>query len=102
MLREYRPQLGDVVVHCFTDTCDALTDYLALDCHIGIPGWVCDERRGRHLIDAVVDMGHTTLKLETDSPYLLPRTLPNPMQEEWRAVGERWVRLTRLLRLHEQ
>src|SRR3546814_11209927 len=47
MLREYRPQLGDIVVHCFTDTRDALTDYLALDCHIGITGWVCDERRGR-------------------------------------------------------
>src|SRR3546814_8118579 len=79
MLREYRPQLGDVVVHCFTDTRDALTDYLALDCHIGITGWVCDERRGRHLIDAVVDIGNTRLMLETDAPYLLPRTVPKPL-----------------------
>src|SRR3546814_10434567 len=78
MLREYRPQLGDVVVHCFTDTRDALTDYLALDCHIGITGWVCDERRGRPLIDAVVDIGNSRLMLETDAPYLLPRTVPHP------------------------
>src|SRR3546814_19266203 len=78
MLREYRPQLGDVVVHCFTDTRDALTDYLALDCHIGITGWVCDERRGRHLIDAVVDIGNTRQMLENDAPYQLPRTVPKP------------------------
>src|SRR3546814_15823528 len=74
-----RPQLGDVVVHCFTDTRDALTDYIALDCHIGITGWVCDERRGRHLIDAVVDIGNTRLMLETDAPYLLPRPVPQPL-----------------------
>jgi TatD DNase family protein len=49
MLREHRPQLGAVVVHCFTDTRAAMEDYLALGCHIGITGWICDERRGRAL-----------------------------------------------------
>src|SRR3546814_5693735 len=63
-----------------SDVCSSdLTDYLALDCHIGITGWVCDERRGRHLIDAVVDIGNTRLMLETDAPYLLPRTVPKPL-----------------------
>ncbi|WP_366514951.1 TatD family hydrolase [Solimonas terrae] len=76
ILREHRPQLGAVVVHCFTDTRDALADYLALDCHIGITGWICDERRGRHLLDAVADIGDQRLLLETDAPYLLPRTAP--------------------------
>ncbi|HET8880540.1 MAG TPA: TatD family hydrolase [Solimonas sp.] len=79
MLREHRPQLGDVVVHCFTDTRDALRDYLALGCHIGITGWICDERRGRHLIEAVVDIGDDRLMLETDAPYLLPRTAPKEL-----------------------
>ena len=79
MLREHRPQLGAVVVHCFTDTRDALRDYLALDCHIGITGWICDERRGRHLIDAVADIGDERLMLETDAPYLLPRTAPKAL-----------------------
>lgn len=76
MLREHRAQLGNVVVHCFTDTREALNDYLALDCHIGITGWICDERRGHHLIDAVVDIGDDRLLLETDAPYLLPRSAP--------------------------
>ncbi|SEQ19585.1 TatD DNase family protein [Solimonas aquatica] len=76
MLREHRAQLGAVVVHCFTDTREALQDYLALDCHIGITGWICDERRGRHLLEAVRDIPDARLLLETDAPYLLPRTAP--------------------------
>lgn len=76
MLREHRPQLGAVVVHCFTDTRSALSDYLSIDCHIGITGWICDERRGRHLLEAVADIPADRLLAETDAPYLLPRTAP--------------------------
>jgi TatD DNase family protein len=76
MLREYRSRLGPVVVHCFTDTRAALEDCLALDCHIGITGWICDERRGAHLIDAVRIIPDQRLMIETDAPYLLPRTAP--------------------------
>ncbi len=80
MLREHRPHLGPVVVHCFTDTREALHDYLALDCHIGITGWICDERRGRHLLEAVGDIPLDRLMVETDAPYLLPRTAPKPAE----------------------
>src|SRR5262249_25007905 len=76
MLREHRPNLGPVVVHCFTDTREAMHDYLALDCHIGITGWICDERRGTHLLEAVKDTPADRLLIETDAPYLLPRTAP--------------------------
>ena len=76
ILRDYRAQLVDVVVHCFTDTEAALQDYLQLDCHIGITGWICDERRGRHLLDAVKRIADERLLIETDAPYLLPRTAP--------------------------
>jgi TatD DNase family protein len=76
MLREHRAQLGAVVVHCFTDTRDALADYLALDCHIGITGWICDERRGRHLLELVPLIPRERLMIETDAPYLLPRSAP--------------------------
>jgi len=76
ILREWRPRLGNAVVHCFTDTRAAMNDYLALDCHIGITGWICDERRGLHLIEAVRDIPDDRLLIETDAPYLLPRTAP--------------------------
>jgi TatD DNase family protein len=76
ILREYRAHLADAVVHCFTDTADALADYLGIDCHVGITGWICDERRGRHLLDAVRMIPDERLLIETDAPYLLPRTAP--------------------------
>ncbi len=73
ILREYRSRLREVVVHCFTDTREAMQDYLALDCHIGITGWVCDERRGKALYEAVSGIPDERLLIETDAPYLLPR-----------------------------
>ena len=49
MLADCRRELCDVVVHCFTGDGAALEALLALDCYIGITGWVCDERRGGEL-----------------------------------------------------
>jgi len=79
MLRNRRDSLGRVVVHCFTDTREALMDYLDLDCYIGVTGWICDERRGMELRELVSLIPAERLLLETDSPYLLPRNLdPKP------------------------
>ena len=75
LLRAWRDRVPAVVVHCFTDTAEALADYLALDCHIGITGWICDERRGTHLRELVRAIPANRLMIETDAPYLLPRTL---------------------------
>jgi TatD DNase family protein len=79
ILKEFRDQLSGGVVHCFTDQRQALYDYLDLDMHIGITGWICDERRGAHLHEFVRDIPADRLLLETDAPYLLPRSLrPRP------------------------
>ncbi len=91
MLREHRPQLGAVVVHCFTDTRAALEDYLALDCHIGITGWICDERRGAQLIDTVRLIPDQRLMVETDSPYLLPRMAPKTSSRRNEPCTLPWV-----------
>jgi TatD DNase family protein len=56
-----------------------VADYNALDLYLGITGWVCDERRGQALAEAVADIPAERLLLETDSPYLLPRSMrPKP------------------------
>ncbi|KJV35456.1 TatD family hydrolase [Luteibacter yeojuensis] len=83
LLRRYRDRVPAAVVHCFTDTGEALQDYLDLDCHIGITGWICDERRGAHLRELVKRIPADRLMLETDAPYLLPRTL-RPMPKDRR------------------
>lgn len=79
ILRPFRDQLSAAVVHCFTGEKRALYAYLDLDLHIGITGWICDERRGTHLHALVPEIPATRLMLESDAPYLLPRTLrPKP------------------------
>ena len=78
-LREYRNALPAGVVHCFTGTENELRDYLELDMHIGITGWICDERRGHHLHEFINLVPENRLMLETDAPYLMPRTIsPKP------------------------
>ena len=92
ILTEYRSSLSRAVVHCFTGTRDELEDYLALDMHIGITGWVCDERRGIHLAEMLKDIPKDRLMIETDSPYLLPRTIiPKPKSRRNVPANLVWV-----------
>ena len=67
------------MLHCFTGTAAELEECLALGLHIGITGWICDERRGDTLRELVPHIPAGRLMLETDAPYLLPRDLrPKP------------------------
>ncbi len=73
------PRLSRAVAHCFTGEGESLHEYLAMGLYIGITGWICDERRGRHLHDIVSIIPDDRLLIETDAPYLLPRTIsPKP------------------------
>ena len=79
ILREHRPALAGGVAHCFTGGAAELESYLELGLVIGITGWICDERRGAHLLELVRRIPADRLLLETDGPYLLPRDLhPKP------------------------
>src|ERR1700741_4597421 len=75
MLGEHRELAARSVLHCFTDGPREAEDCLALGLSLGITGWVCDERRGGALREAVTRVPADRLLLETDAPYLLPRTL---------------------------
>ena len=75
MLREHAAQLAGGVAHCFTAGPAERDAYLELGLHIGITGWICDERRGLHLREVVQGIPADRLLLETDAPYLLPRDL---------------------------
>ncbi len=77
ILKHHRVEKG--VAHCFTGERDELRAYLDLDLYIGITGWICDERRGRHLVELVREIPRERLLVETDAPYLTPRDLrPQP------------------------
>ena len=83
VMKAFDGQIGPAVVHCFTGTREELFDYLDQDWYIGITGWLCDERRGRHLRELVKSIPPHRLMVETDAPYLLPRTL-RPMPSDRR------------------
>ena len=79
VLEPMLPKLSRAVAHCFTGEHESLREYLAMDLYIGVTGWICDERRGTHLRDIVSIVPDDRLMLETDAPYLLPRTIePKP------------------------
>ncbi len=75
ILREHRPRLAGGVAHCFTGTRDQLIACLELELAVGLTGWVCDERRGTHLLPLVREIPPARLLVESDAPYLLPRDL---------------------------
>ncbi len=79
IMQQFDGKLGPSVVHCFTGTREELFDYLDQDWSVGITGWLCDERRGLHLRELVKNIPGNRLMIETDAPYLLPRTVkPQP------------------------
>jgi TatD DNase family protein len=75
ILSRYRRDCMDAVVHCFTGHAEELEALLAMDLHIGITGWICDERRGSHLLALLSRIPGDRLMIETDAPYLTPRDL---------------------------
>lgn len=79
ILSDYKHELADCVIHCFTGNAADLDAYLEDGYHIGVTGWICDERRGRELVDLAPRIPADRLLIETDAPYLLPRTItPKP------------------------
>ena len=80
ILREHRDVIAvGAVAHCFTGQAAELHDYLEMGLSIGITGWICDERRGQHLVPLMREIPAPKLMIETDGPYLLPRNLrPKP------------------------
>ncbi|KAH7620839.1 hypothetical protein Ndes2526B_g04773 [Nannochloris sp. 'desiccata'] len=77
ILRKHRRSVPGVV-HCFTGDSQEAQEALDLGLYIGITGWICDERpeRGAAALAALLPLiPDDRLVLETDAPYLTPRTI---------------------------
>lgn len=79
ILADYLPRLPAAVAHCFTGGPEEAEACLAAGLDLGITGWICDERRGQALREAVRMIPGENLMVETDAPFLIPRDLrPKP------------------------
>ena len=80
------------LIHCFTGTATELEGYLADGHCIGVTGWICDERRGQTLAELVPHIPAERLMIETDAPFLLPRTMtPKPRSRRNEPAFLPWV-----------
>lgn len=67
-----------VVVHCFTGNQEELEEVVGEGFYVGITGWVCDdrpERSGEALARILSLIPSDKLMIETDGPYLTPRSI---------------------------
>jgi len=79
MLKPYVDKIPAMITHCFTGDSNELKICIDHGMYIGITGWVCDERRGMPLQEAVKKLPLDRLLIETDAPYLTPRNIrPKP------------------------
>ncbi len=89
--------LSGGIAHCFTQGMTQLHGYLQLGLYIGITGWVCDPKRGADLRACLTDLPLEKLILETDAPYLFPKTLRPRQRNNTPAclphIGEQVARL---------
>ncbi len=65
------------VVHCYTNGPAVLKKLLDLGAMIGITGWICDQRRNQDLIESLKYLPADRVMIESDAPWLLPRTVPD-------------------------
>jgi TatD DNase family protein len=79
ILQEHLSGISGGVAHCFTGGPAEMAEYLDMGFHIGVTGWICDERRGHDLQEAVKELPFDRVLIETDAPYLMPRDLPEKL-----------------------
>lgn len=92
ILDRYLDKIPAAVAHCFTGTAYELAAYQERGLYIGVTGWVCDERRGQALQEAVPGIAADRLLLETDAPYLMPRNIrPRPKSRNNSPANLPWV-----------
>lgn len=98
MLQKYAENAKFKVAHCFTGGIDNIKTYLALDCFIGITGWLCDPKRAVELREAVSQLPLNRLLLETDAPYLFPKNIrPRAKNNEPKLLNAIAIMLSELI-----
>jgi len=76
VLKEFETSLPPVIIHCFTGTPEHIKTYIEKGFYIGITGYVCKEKYGQSLRDAIKDgtLPLDRIIVQTNAPYMTPNT----------------------------
>jgi len=74
ILDKFKDQLPTIIIHCFTGTPAEAKAYVARGFYIGITGYVCKEKHGKDLRDAISSgvLPLDKIVLQSDAPYMIP------------------------------
>lgn len=81
ILKEFDTALPPVVIHCFTGTKDQIKAYIERGYYIGVTGYLCKEKHGETLRDAIKDgtLPLDRIIVQTNAPYMTPNTPRNEL-----------------------
>lgn len=76
VLKEFETSLPPVIIHCFTGTPEQIKTYVEKGFYIGVTGFVCKEKHGESLRQAIKDgtLPLNRIIVQTNAPYMTPNT----------------------------
>jgi len=76
VLKDFESTLPPVVIHCFTGTPEQIKTYVDKGFYIGVTGFVCKEKHGESLRNAIKDgtLPLNRIVVQTNAPYMTPNT----------------------------
>jgi len=76
VLQGFDTTLPPVVIHCFTGTPEQIKVYIDKGFYIGVTGFVCKEKHGESLRNAIKDgtLPLNRIVVQTNAPYMTPNT----------------------------
>jgi len=76
VLKDFESTLPPVILHCFTGTPEQIKVYVEKGFYIGVTGFVCKEKHGESLRNAIKDgtLPLNRIVIQTNAPYMTPNT----------------------------
>jgi len=74
ILKDFDSSLPPVIIHCFTGTAEQIKAYVEKGYYIGVTGFLCKEKYGQGLRDAIKDgtLPLNRIIVQTNAPYMTP------------------------------
>jgi TatD DNase family protein len=74
ILKDFESSLPPVIIHCFTGSAEQIKAYVERGYYIGVTGYLCKEKYGQGLRDAIKDgtLPLNRIIVQTNAPYMTP------------------------------